>query len=168
MNDQELKNEVLNYYENEDYPFSYTIAGYLHSRKEISIEWRNLSSAYIEGNFTPADCRFMYGCNVVLVETCPKCDTELKDAPGIGLYCPNQSCDVMDNTKNWNEPKVSFVPKTYTSKIDEFEDNLFITIPDAMVLQLGWVAGDEVTWTDNLNGTFTIEKKNELRTNPQS
>ena len=39
----------------------------------------------------------MYGCNVVLVETCPKCDTELKDAPGIGPYCPNQDCDVIDN-----------------------------------------------------------------------
>ena len=153
MKDQELKNEVIEYYENEDCPFSYTIAGYLHSRKEISLEWRNLSSAYIEGSFTPNDCRFMFS-------TCPKCGTELKDAPGIGLYCSNQLCDVIDNTKNWDEPKVSFALKKYTSKIDEFEDNLFITIPDTMVLQLGWVAGDEVTWVDNLNGTFTIEKKN--------
>ena len=27
---------------------------------------------------------------------CNKCDTELVDAPGIGLYCPNKDCDVLD------------------------------------------------------------------------
>jgi len=27
---------------------------------------------------------------------CYKCDTELVDAPGIGLYCPNKNCDVLD------------------------------------------------------------------------
>ena len=27
---------------------------------------------------------------------CNKCDTELVDAPGIGLYCPNKECDVSD------------------------------------------------------------------------
>lgn len=28
---------------------------------------------------------------------CYKCGTPLVDAPGIGLFCPNQQCDVMDN-----------------------------------------------------------------------
>ena len=27
---------------------------------------------------------------------CNKCDTELVDAPGIGLYCPNKECSVLD------------------------------------------------------------------------
>ena len=27
---------------------------------------------------------------------CNKCDTELVDAPGIGLYCPNKDCNVLD------------------------------------------------------------------------
>jgi len=27
---------------------------------------------------------------------CPKCDTDLLDAPGIGPFCPNKECDVMD------------------------------------------------------------------------
>jgi hypothetical protein len=31
---------------------------------------------------------------------CYKCDTPLVDAPGIGLFCPNKECDVIDNTKN--------------------------------------------------------------------
>jgi hypothetical protein len=30
---------------------------------------------------------------------CNKCGTNLVDAPGIGLFCPNQSCDVIDNIK---------------------------------------------------------------------
>ena len=31
---------------------------------------------------------------------CPKCQTVLADAPGIGLYCPNKDCDVVDGWKN--------------------------------------------------------------------
>jgi hypothetical protein len=30
---------------------------------------------------------------------CNKCGTTLIDAPGIGLFCPNKQCDVIDNTK---------------------------------------------------------------------
>lgn len=30
-------------------------------------------------------------------EHCPKCDTELQVAPGIGPFCPNKDCDVIDN-----------------------------------------------------------------------
>jgi hypothetical protein len=28
---------------------------------------------------------------------CPKCDAELMNAPGIGMFCPNKECDVVDN-----------------------------------------------------------------------
>jgi hypothetical protein len=34
---------------------------------------------------------------------CYKCDTPLVDAPGIGLFCPNKECDVIDNV-NDGEP----------------------------------------------------------------
>jgi hypothetical protein len=30
------------------------------------------------------------------IEHCPKCKTQLQDAPGIGLFCPNKECDVVD------------------------------------------------------------------------
>lgn len=30
---------------------------------------------------------------------CYKCGTKLVDAPGIGLFCPNKECDVLDNTR---------------------------------------------------------------------
>ena len=31
------------------------------------------------------------------MKTCPKCKTELQNALGIGDYCPNKDCDVIDN-----------------------------------------------------------------------
>ena len=39
---------------------------------------------------------------------CYKCGTPLEDAPGIGLFCPNKECDVIDNTKG--EEPVKFAP----------------------------------------------------------
>lgn len=38
---------------------------------------------------------------------CYKCGTSLVDAPGIGLFCPNKECDVIDNVKG--EEPVEFV-----------------------------------------------------------
>ena len=35
---------------------------------------------------------------------CHKCDTELIDAPGIGLFCPNKNCDVLDGPFDDNDP----------------------------------------------------------------
>ena len=39
---------------------------------------------------------------------CYKCGTPLINAPGIGLFCPNKECDVIDNTKG--EEPVKFAP----------------------------------------------------------
>jgi len=39
---------------------------------------------------------------------CYKCGSDLVDAPGIGLFCPNKQCDVIDNV-NGEEP-VKFAP----------------------------------------------------------
>ena len=38
---------------------------------------------------------------------CYKCSTPLVDAPGIGLFCPNRECDVIDNIKG--EEPIEFV-----------------------------------------------------------
>ena len=50
---------------------------------------------------------------------CYKCGTDLVDAPGIGLFCPNKECDVIDNVKG--EEPVKFAPIEYTF-IDEHHD----------------------------------------------
>lgn len=34
-------------------------------------------------------------------DPCPKCGTPMLDAPGIGLYCPNKKCDILDNHKGY-------------------------------------------------------------------
>jgi hypothetical protein len=39
---------------------------------------------------------------------CYKCGTDLVDAPGIGLFCPNKECDVIDNVKG--EEPIKFAP----------------------------------------------------------
>lgn len=36
-------------------------------------------------------------------ETCPKCKTPLMCAIGIGPYCPNEDCDVIDNIDSYSE-----------------------------------------------------------------
>ena len=32
---------------------------------------------------------------------CPKCQSELKNAPGIGLYCPNKQCEKLDDIEGF-------------------------------------------------------------------
>jgi hypothetical protein len=34
-------------------------------------------------------------------EPCPKCGTSMLDAPGIGVFCPNKACDVLDGPKSY-------------------------------------------------------------------
>lgn len=41
----------------------------------------------------------------MIIESCPKCYTELKNSPEIGPYCPNKDCDVVDNISRWDKPK---------------------------------------------------------------
>jgi len=46
---------------------------------------------------------------------CYKCGTELVDAPGIGLFCPNKECDVLDSTSGTT---ISFTqPETPSSLV---------------------------------------------------
>jgi hypothetical protein len=46
---------------------------------------------------------------------CYKCGTELVDAPGIGLFCPNKECDVFDSTSG---ATISFTqPETPSSPV---------------------------------------------------
>jgi hypothetical protein len=52
---------------------------------------------------------------------CNKCGTDLVDAPGIGLFCPNQECDIIDNVKG--EKPIEFTPIDIEYKfIDEHHE----------------------------------------------
>ena len=50
---------------------------------------------------------------------CNKCDTELVDAPGIGLYCPNKECDVLDAWALEEDDQIEQVRKVARTYIDQ-------------------------------------------------
>jgi hypothetical protein len=58
ISDLELIHAVYSYY-NDDQSFSYTIAGMLDTKIGLSTDWSNLKDAYLSGEFTPANIRFM-------------------------------------------------------------------------------------------------------------
>ena len=69
---------------------------------------------------------------------CYKCGTLLVDAPGIGLFCPNKECDVIDNV-NSEEP-VKFDPieieYTFVDEHHEPEPDLHVYDNERLVSQL--------------------------------
>ena len=53
------------------------------------------------------------------------------------------------------------IEEPYICAIVEDPDNpgeLAMDIPDELLLEAGWAIGDDLSWTDNKNGTWTIEK----------
>ncbi len=50
--------------------------------------------------------------------------------------------------------------KSYTIDVQEdAEGELFIEFPPEMMEEVGWKEGDNLLWTDNKNGTWTLTKK---------
>ena len=68
---------------------------------------------------------------------CYKCGTDLVDAPGIGLFCPNKECDVIDNVKG--EEPVKFAPieieYTFVDEHHEPEPDLHVYDDERLVSQ---------------------------------
>jgi len=54
---------------------------------------------------------------------CNKCGTYLVDAPGIGWFCPNRECDVIDNIKG-EEPIVFAAPDLHVYDDERLVSNL--------------------------------------------
>ena len=54
---------------------------------------------------------------------CHKCNTELINAPGIGLFCPNKECDVMDGPFSDDEEPVIIQSGTLAEDDDDDEDS---------------------------------------------
>jgi len=55
------------------------------------------------------------------LEPCYKCGTPLIDAPGIGPFCPNKECDVLDNTNGAEPIDITYVPPAPIVNTVEFE-----------------------------------------------
>jgi hypothetical protein len=61
---------------------------------------------------------------------CYKCNTTLVNAPGIGPFCPNKECDVLDNTKGV-EISFAYIPPTIEEEevFKELEKKIVIAEP---------------------------------------
>ena len=55
---------------------------------------------------------------------CPKCGTEIMNAPGIGEFCPNKECDVVDNLFGTVDPETEafFKRIRVIAKLQDIED----------------------------------------------
>jgi bifunctional DNA-binding transcriptional regulator/antitoxin component of YhaV-PrlF toxin-antitoxin module len=49
---------------------------------------------------------------------------------------------------------------TYVAKVEEDENGAYIVFPDEMMEQVGWKEGDQIKWTDNGDGSYTLTKTN--------
>ena len=68
---------------------------------------------------------------------CPKCDTELMNAPGIGMFCPNKECDVVDNIDGviWEfEPEPAPNVETTIKVIEKQPDTIKIKKENVIVI----------------------------------
>ena len=46
-------------------------------------------------------------------------------------------------------------------KYNKQTDDYYIELPDKLLSELNWKTGDNIIWTDNKNGTFTLTKEKE-------
>ena len=54
---------------------------------------------------------------------CHKCNTELINAPGIGLFCPNKACDVMDGPFSDDEEPVIIIRSGILAEEDDDDED---------------------------------------------
>ena len=54
---------------------------------------------------------------------CHKCNTELINAPGIGLFCPNKECDVMDGPFSDDEEPVIIIRSGILAEDDDDDED---------------------------------------------
>lgn len=54
------------------------------------------------------------------------------------------------------------ISKSYTLPVEGEGDDIILTFPDALMESLEWQVGDQVTWSENEDGSWTLTKvKNE-------
>jgi hypothetical protein len=50
--------------------------------------------------------------------------------------------------------------KTYTAWVDtDIDGSLYIIIPEELIAELGWRVGENITWIDNNDGSFSVRKE---------
>lgn len=49
--------------------------------------------------------------------------------------------------------------KSWTITLEEDGDDLILPLPDDLLQDVGWQAGDTIEWTDNKDGSWSMKKK---------
>ena len=92
---------------------------------------------------------------------CFKCDTELVDAPGIGLYCPNKECDVLDGWALGDDPEYAKIQDTVNGYTFEDLHNTAIQYLPKKLRASGYVQNEEQeesnVWTNTISQSEYIE-----------
>lgn len=53
--------------------------------------------------------------------------------------------------------------ETYTAWVDtDIDGSLYIIIPEELIGELGWRVGENITWIDNKDESYTLRKDNEV------
>ena len=66
----------------------------------------------------------------------------------VGLPVKNMPPSTSDDTT---------VSTSFTTTLEEYDNDLFLTIPEDILKKLGWDEGDELKWSVN-KGSITLEK----------
>jgi len=66
----------------------------------------------------------------------------------VGLPVKNMPPSTSDDTT---------VSTSFTTTLEEYDNDLFLTIPEDILKKLGWNEGDELNWSVN-KGSITLEK----------
>ena len=54
--------------------------------------------------------------------------------------------------------------ETYTAWVDtDIDGSLYIIIPEELIGELGWRVGENITWIDNKDESYTLRKDNEVQ-----
>ena len=68
--------------------------------------------------------------------TCPKCNTALQNAPGIGPYCPNPDCEVLDDWLVQKEEPTVEEPKAEEVQEPEVEEQPVVEAPPVPIIEI--------------------------------
>ena len=93
---------------------------------------------------------------------CYKCGTPLVAAPGIGLFCPNRECDVIDNI-NGEEPIKFVKPVDYQFLDEHYEPDLHVYDDERLVSRFDKIQDTEPPDEDFENSDYDDEIKTAIR-----
>jgi hypothetical protein len=84
-----------------------------------------LNSVHVVGDSGGTNPVVATGDPQEVITHCPKCRTEVMDAPGIGPFCPNKECDVVDGLYGTIDPETEqfFKRLRVIAKLQDIEDD---------------------------------------------